>query len=108
MTASSREQYEGSYRAESPKERRFIGDQVRKGEAKLGLGKPAPKDDGRPKESNRWDLTPSECRDRKKEFKRRHLHKRKLDRERVGEELQLGRPATEDELARHELAGLSA
>jgi hypothetical protein len=62
-------------RAETPRERRLIGDQVRKGEARLGLGRPTPPPD-EPARVSTYDLTPAERAERRAALRRRHVERR--------------------------------
>jgi hypothetical protein len=62
-------------RADTPKERRLIADQVRKGEARLGLGRPVPPPDA-PSPTSTYDLTPDERAERQAAFRERHKAKR--------------------------------
>jgi hypothetical protein len=85
-------------RAETPKERRLIGDQVRKGEARLGLGRPLPEPDEPTGPVSVFDLSPDERQSRKRAARARHMHRRRAECDRLG--------IDEQELAARELDAL--
>ncbi len=54
----------------------MIADQVRKGEARLGLGRPVPPPDDAPQPNSTFDLTADERAERQVAFRRRHVERR--------------------------------